>query len=359
VSTHVARGQVGCRLHAVRSLGDTLCVSIPDTEQYSQMLDAAAEGGYAYPAVNVSSSETLNAALRGFAEAESDGIVELTTGGAAYASGTGIGEGEVGARALAAFAHEVGRKHGVLVALHTDHCPPDQVDRFLRPLLAESLRRRQRREPPLFNSHMFDGSSLSLEENLRLSSELLADCARAGVVLEVECGVVGGAEDDVSGEGAEHDRLYTTTEDLLRVAEVLGTGDRGRYLLAATFGNVHGRYIPGEVQLRPEILHEGQDALAALHPGARFQYVFHGSSGSSVQELRDAVRYGVVKVNVDTDMQYAFTRAVADHFEAHGVTDKEHFDPRSWGRAAQAAMANAVAEQCTVLGSSGRTLALS
>jgi fructose-bisphosphate aldolase, class II len=341
-------------------------VSIPDSEQYAQMLDAAAEGGYAYPAVNVSSSETLNAALRGFAEAESDGIVELTTGGAAYVSGAAVGHGESGARALAAFAHEVGRDYAVLVALHTDHCPPDQLDAFVRPLLAESLRRRERREPPLFNSHMFDGSSLPLEENLRISSELLQKCARAGVVLELECGVVGGAEDDVSGESVEHSKLYTTTDDLLRVADVLGTGERGRYLLAATFGNVHGLYAPGKVQLRPEILREGQNALAAAHPGARFQYVFHGSSGSSEQDLRDAVRYGVVKVNVDTDMQYAFTRAVADHVFTHyagvlkvdgDVGNKDDYDPRSWGRAAETAMANAVAEHCTLLGSAGRSLA--
>ena len=329
------------------------------------MLDAAAADGFAYPAVNVASSETLNAALRGFAEAGSDGIVEITTGGAAYLSGAAAGDAEKGARALAAFAHEVARSYGVLVALHTDHCPPDQLDAFVRPLLAESLRRRERREPPLFNSHMFDGSSLPLEENLRVSSELLEDCARAGVVLEVECGVVGGAEDDVSGEGAGREMLYTTSEDLLRVAEVLGTGERGRYLLAATFGNVHGRYAPGDVQLRPEILREGQDALAAAHPGARFRYVFHGSSGSSEQDLCDAVRHGVVKVNVDTDMQYAFTRAVADHILTQyagvlkvdgGVGDKDDYDPRSWGRAAEAAMATAVAEECALLGSAGRRL---
>jgi fructose-bisphosphate aldolase class II len=270
-----------------------------------------------------------------------------------------VGRGEVGARALAAFAHEVARRYGVFVALHTDHCPPEQLDTFVRPLLAESLRRREHPEPPLFNSHMFDGSALSLEENLRISSELLDECAWAGVVLEVECGVVGGAEDDVTGEAVARDRLYTTTEDLLRVARVLGTGERGRYLLAATFGNVHGIYAPGKVQLKPEILREGQVALAAAHPGARFQYVFHGSSGSSEKDLRDAVGYGVVKVNVDTDMQYAFTRAIADHVQTHGVSEKEHFDPRSWGRAAEAAMANAVAERCALLGSAGRTVGLS
>jgi len=336
-------------------------VSVPDTAQYTTMLDAAAEGGYAYPAVNVSSSETLTAALRGFAEAESDGIVEVTTGAAAYVSGAAVGQAHSGARALAAFAHEVASEYGVLVALHTDHCPPDQLDAFVRPLLAESLRRHERGERPLFNSHMFDGSSLPLEDNLRISTELLAECARAGVVLEVECGVVGGAEDDVSGEDVDHSRLYTTTTDLLRVAEVLGTGERGRYLLAATFGNVHGPYAPGGVRLRPEILRDGQHALAAAHPGARFQYVFHGSSGSNEKDLRDAVRYGVVKVNVDTDMQYAFTLAVADHLRDwdHDAGDKATYDPRSWGRAAEAAMADAVAEQCALLGSAGRTLARS
>jgi fructose-bisphosphate aldolase, class II len=343
-------------------------VSIPDSDQYADMLDAAAEGGFAYPAVNVSSSETLNAALRGFAEAESDGIVELTTGGAAYTSGTAVGHGEIGARALAVFAHEVAREYGVLVALHTDHCPPEQLDSFVRPLLAESLRRRANRQPPLFNSHMFDGSSLALEENLRISSELLEECTQAGLVLEVECGVVGGAEDDVSGEAVERNRLYTTTEDLLRVAEVLGTGECGRYLLAATFGNLHGLYASGRVQLRPEILRDGQEALAAAHPGARFQYVFHGSSGSSDDELREAVRYGVVKVNVDTEMQYAFTRAVADHVLTRyagvlkvdgGVGDKADYDPRSWGRAAEAAMADDVAQKCALLGSAGRSRARS
>ncbi len=342
-------------------------MGIPTTEQYAAMLDAAAADGYAYPAVNVTSSQTLNAAIRGFAEADSDGIVQVSTGGGQYLAGAS-GEPVRGARALAAFAHEVARRYGVFVALHTDHCPPDQLDTFVRPLLAESQRRRERREPPLFSSHMFDGSALPLEDNLRISSELLEDCARAGVVLEVECGVVGGTEDDVSGEGVEHGRLYTTTDDLLRVAEVLGSGERGRYLLAATFGNVHGVYAPGAVQLRPEILREGQAALAAAHPGARFQYVFHGSSGSSEKELRDAVRNGVVKVNVDTDMQYAFTRAVADHVLTHyadvlkvdgGVGDKNAYDPRSWGRAAEATMAKAVAEHCALLGSAGRSLARS
>jgi fructose-bisphosphate aldolase class II len=213
---------------------------------------------------------------------------------------------------------------------------------------------------------MFDGSTLSLTENLRIAADLLAACAELGVILEVESGVVGGEEDGIAGPGSGHDALYTSPDDLLRVADALGVGERGRYLVAATFGNVHGTYAPGNVVLRPEILQDGQRALAAEHPGARFQYVFHGSSGSSQQELADAVSFGVVKVNVDTDNQYAFTRAVAGHVLDHwdgvlkvdgGIGDKHSFDPRAWGRAGEAAMAERVREACEQLGSMGRSLA--
>src|SRR5437764_2394218 len=145
---------------------------------------------------------------------------------------------------------------------------------------------------------MFDGSTLPLEENLDIAATLLEQCVEADIILEVECGVVGGEEDGVSGEDAPHEKLYTTPEDMLRVAEVLGTGERGRYLLAATFGNVHGVYAPGAVKLRPEVLRDGQEALAAARPGARFQYVFHGGSRSAPEEIREAVSYGVVKMNV-------------------------------------------------------------
>jgi fructose-bisphosphate aldolase, class II len=336
---------------------------IATAEQYPAMLDAAAAGAYALPGVNVTSSQTLNAALRGFAEARSDGILQVSTGGGEYASGT-VEDMVLGARALAAFARVVGERCPVLVALHTDHCPPDKLDGFLRPLLAESLARRDRGEEPLFHSQMFDGSTLPLEQNLTIASELLEQCVCASVVLEIECGVVGGEEDGMRAEGPP-ERLYTTTADLLRVAEVLGTGERGRYLLAATFGNVHGVYAPGNVKLRPKVLADGQEALAATRPGARFQYVFHGGSGSAPQEIREAVSYGVVKMNIDTDTQYAFTRAVAGHMFAdydgvlkvdRGVGRKKAYDPRSWGREAEAAMATRVAEACQQLGSAGRSL---
>jgi fructose-bisphosphate aldolase class II len=259
----------------------------------------------------------------------------------------------------------VAEAYPVLIALHTDHCPPAQVDGFLRPLLADGLARRRRGERPLFHSQMFDGSTLPLEENLRRSAELLDACRAAGVVLELECGVVGGEEDAVSAAGVPPERLYTTTGDLLRVAEVLGTGERGRYLLAATFGNVHGVHAPGHVRLRPEILGDGQQALAAAHPGARFQYVFHGSSGSGEEDIRAAIAHGVVKINLDSDAQYALTRAIADHVLVHyagvlkvdgGIGDKRAYDPRAWGARGEAAMAAHVTAACERFGSAGRSL---
>jgi fructose-bisphosphate aldolase, class II len=337
---------------------------LPSPEQYAAMLEGASAGRYAFPAINVTSSQTLNAAIRGFAEAGSDGIVQVTVGGARYLSGA-ADDGLTGARAFAALGRELAARYPVAVALHTDHCPPEHADSFLRPLLAASRERMERGEGPLFHSHMFDGSTLPLDENLRLSAELLDQCRELDIVLEVECGVVGGEEDGVGGEGVARERLYTTPEDLLRVADALGTGARGRYLLAATFGNVHGVYAPGQVRLRPEILADGQEALERAQPGARFRYVFHGSSGSSPEELRAAVDNGVVKVNLDSEAQYAFTRAAAEHVIAHrdgvmapepALADKRAYDPRAWGARAEAAMAERVAQACEELGSAGRSI---
>ena len=339
---------------------------LPSPEQYTAMLDGAAAGGYAFPAVNITSSQTLNAAMRGFAEAGSDGIAQVTVGGARYLSGAAK-DALTGARAFAALGRELAARYPVAIALHTDHCPPADADSFLRPLIADSRERVERGEEPLFNSHMFDGSSLPLAENLHLSAELLQRCRELGIVLEVECGVVGGEEDGIGAGGTSRDRLYTTPEELLQVAGTLGTGERGRYLLAATFGNVHGIYAPGHVQLRPEILADGQQALEQAHPGARFQYVFHGSSGSSLEELRAAVDNGVVKVNLDSEAQYAFTRAAAEHMVTNrdgvlapepALGDKSAYDPRAWGAKAETSMAERVALACEQLGSAGRSTAV-
>ena len=332
-------------------------VASPD--EYREMIDAARVGAYAYPAVNVTSSQTLNAALRGFADARSDGIVQITTGAAKYLAGPS-GDPALGAMAFAAFAHVVGARSPVLIALHTDHATPEHVDDFLRPLIRESSLRRKRGEPPLFNSHMFDGSELPLTDNLRISAELLRAADEADTLLELEIGTVGGAEDGIDHVDDPRERLYTTPSDALAVAETLGLGERGRYLLAATFGNVHGRYSPGNVELRPELLAELQEAVAGTRG---FDFVFHGGSGSSQAEILGAIANGVVKMNVDTDMQYAFTNAVACHLQEHarsltsanGAVDKATYDPRMWGSKGEQAMAARVVDACRMLGSAGRS----
>jgi fructose-bisphosphate aldolase class II len=334
---------------------------IATPETYAQMLDRAKEGRFAYPAINVTSSQTLNAALRGFAEAESDGIVQVSTGGAEFLSGTTVKDMVTGAQALAEFAHHVAKAYPVTVALHTDHCPADKLDGYMRPLIAISQERVAAGRDPLFQSHMWDGSAVPLEENLAIAKELLAACAKARIVMEMEIGVVGGEEDGV--ENAINEKLYTTPEDALRTAEVLGTGENGRYLLAATFGNVHGVYKPGNVKLKPAILKEIQDEVGRkVGKDLPFDLVFHGGSGSLLEEIRETLDYGVVKMNVDTDTQYAFTRPVADHMfknydgvlKVDGeVGSKKVYDPRAWGKAAETSMAARVVLACQDLRSAG------
>jgi fructose-bisphosphate aldolase class II len=326
------------------------------------MLDTAREGSFAFPAINVTGTETLNAAARGFAEAESDGIVQISTGAGEFLSG--VKDMALGARALAEFAHVVAARYPVNLALHTDHCQPDKVDAYIRPLLEVSRQRRSTGRGPLFQSHMLDASMLPLEENLELASELLDQCAGLDIILELEIGIVGGVEDTMDHEGVDHSRLYTSPEDMLRTAEVLGTGERGRYLLAAVFGNVHGVYKPGKVQLRPSILRDGQQAMDAKY-GSRHYLVFHGGSGSTLEEIRETLDYGVVKMNIDTDTQYAFTRPIADHmFTAYSgvlkvdgeVGDKKAYDPRTYMRKAEQGMTARVVEACRDLRSEGKTL---
>jgi fructose-bisphosphate aldolase, class II len=334
---------------------------IATPEVYAHMLDTAKEHGFAYPAINVTSSQTLNAALRGFADAGSDGIVQVSTGGAEYLSGQPVKDMVTGAVALAEFAHVVAAKYPVNIALHTDHCPKEKLDGYMRPLIALSQERVDHGEEPLFQSHMWDGSAVPLAENLQIAAELLAQCAAARIIMEMEIGVVGGEEDGVVGEINE--KLYSTPEDALATAEALGIGERGRYILAATFGNVHGVYKPGHVKLRPVVLKEIQDAVGAKYGKIKpFDLVFHGGSGSALEEIREAISYGVVKMNVDTDAQYAFSRPVAGHMFTNydgvlkvdgDVGDKKDYDPRSWGKAAEAGMAARVVEACQDLLSAG------
>src|SRR4051794_19582429 len=339
---------------------------IATPEVYADMIRRAKEGGFAYPPINCTSSETVNAALRGFADAGSDGIIQISTGGAEFASGSRVKDMVSGAVALAEFAHVVAEKYPVNVALHTDHCPKDKLDGYVRPLIALSQDRVKAGQEPMFQSHMWDGSAIDLQENLQIAEELLGKCASAKVVLELEIGVVGGEEDGVSHD--INDKLYTAPGDFVATAKALGLGERGLYLLAATFGNVHGVYKPGNVKLRPEILKQGQDVVAqefGQPEGSKpFNLVFHGGSGSLLEEIREAISYGVVKMNIDTDTQYAFTRPIVGHMFSNydgvlkvdgEVGNKKAYDPRSYLKAGETGMAARVVEACEDLLSAGQS----
>ncbi len=337
---------------------------IASPDKYAEMLDAAKAGSYAYPAINITSSQTLNAALAGFAEAGSDGIIQISSGGAEYASGPTIKDKVAGSVALAEFAHVVAKNYPINIVVHTDHCQKDKIDTWIKPLIAISTERVKKGLEPLFQSHMWDGSAVPMEENLIIADELLALTSAAKQILEIEVGVVGGEVDGVAAEINE--KLYTTAEDGLRTVEVLGLGEKGRYITALTFGNVHGVYKPGAVKLRPEVLKEIQDAVGAKYGKDKpFDLVFHGGSGSTAQEISDAVDYGVIKMNIDTDTQYAFTRPVADFvlknydgvLKVDGeVGNKKLYDPRAWGKLGEAGLSARVVEACQRLRSAGKSI---
>ena len=338
-------------------------MAVATSAEYQAMLDRAKKNRFAYPALNVSSSQTLNAALAGLQAAGSDGIIQVSTGGADYWSGSTIKHRVTGALAFAAFAREVAKNYDIKVALHTDHCAEDQLDGFVRPLLELSAERVKAGGESIFNSHMWDGSAIALDRNLEIAKELLAKTHNVGAVLEIEVGAVGGEEDGVEGAIDEH--LYTTVEDGQKTVEALGLGENGRYIAALTFGNVHGVYKPGNVHLRPELLEEIQKEIGTKYGKENpFDLVFHGGSGSTEQEIADAVSFGVIKMNIDTDTQYAFTRPVVNHMLKNydgvlridgEVGNKKLYDPRNWGASAEAGMAARVVEAANQLGSAGKS----
>lgn len=340
-------------------------MAIATPEVYQEMLTRAKEGKFAYPAVNVTSSQTLTAALQGFAEAGSDGIIQVSVGGAEYWSGSTVKDRVAGSLAMAAYAYEVAKNYDVTIALHTDHCSKENLDSWVIPLMEIEAAEVAAGRLPAYQSHMWDGSAVPLKENLEIAQRLLQLANDSRTVLEVEIGVVGGEEDGVEAEINE--KLYTTVEDGMKTAEALGLGEKGRYLTALTFGNVHGVYKPGAVKLRPEILGEIQVAVGAAYgKGERpFDLVMHGGSGSSAEEIALAVENGVIKMNIDTDTQYAFTRPVADWMYRNydgvlkidgEVGNKKQYDPRAWGKAAEAGMAARIVEACERLGSVGKKM---
>ena len=332
--------------------------------QYREMLERARSGRFAYPAINVTSLTTANAVLKGLAESECDGIIQVSTGGAAFASGAAVKSMALGAISIAEHVHRVADRYPICVALHTDHCPADKLDDFVLPLVEETEQRRAARLPNLFNGHMFDGSALPLLKNLEIAASLLERFRRSDLILEIEAGVVGGEEDGVKASSAA--KLYTTPQDTLEVARRLTALARGPYLLAATFGNVHGVYKPGHVKLKPSILKDCQEAVVrTFGEASRFYFVFHGGSGSELRDIHEAIDHGVVKMNIDTDMQYAFTRAIAGHCFTHydgvlrvdgDVGHKKDYDPRTYLTLAENAMAERVKEAARALRATGTTM---
>jgi fructose-bisphosphate aldolase class II len=332
--------------------------------QYRAMLDAAQKGDYAYPAINVTSLATASGALKAFADSKSDGIIQISTGGGEFASGIAVKDMAFGAEVLAEAIHRLAAKYNVLVGMHTDHCQPGKVDKFLKPLIAATAKRRAAGQGNLFTSHMFDGSELPLGENMKVAKELLKLCAENEIILEVEAGVVGGEEDGMDHSHHPADKLYTTPEDMVAVYEALH--GLGRFLFAATFGNVHGSYKPGAVKLRPDILKNGQDAVIAKHgKAAEFDLVFHGGSGTPLEEIRETLGYGVVKMNIDTDTQYAFTRPIVEHIMKNysgvlkidgEIGDKKTYDPRSYLKKAEQGLCDRLKVACDDLRCTGKTL---
>ncbi|MBI1292580.1 class II fructose-bisphosphate aldolase [bacterium] len=337
---------------------------IATPKQYAQMIDAAQKGDYAYAAVNVTSIVTINAALKAFADSKSDGIIQVSTGGGEFASGLNVKDMAFGAICLAEYAHRAAEKYNVMVALHTDHCQPGKVEKFMRPLVEETARRRAKGLNNLFQSHMLDASELPLKENMELSAKWLKICKEQEIILEVEAGVVGGEEDGVDHSHQPKDKLYTTPEDMVTVYETLSP--IGRFMFAATFGNVHGHYKPGAVKLRPDILKNGQAAVVAKYgEKAKMDLVFHGGSGTPLEEIRETLAYGVIKMNIDTDTQYTFTRPIVEHMfkNYEGVLkvdgeigDKKQYDPRTYLKKAEAGMAARLVTACNDLCSNGKTL---
>lgn len=338
---------------------------IATPKQFAAMLDAAQAGSYAYPAINCTSIASLNGVMKAFAESKSDGIIQFSTGAGQWASGLNNNDATYGTIVLAEAAHRLAEQYDVLIALNTDHCQPEKAATFLKPLIEESQKRVAEGKNTLFQNHMLDASGLPLEENMAISKEYMGYCAPLGIILEVEAGVVGGEEDGAAGsEDTPAEKLYTTPEDMLKVYEELHP--LGRFSFAATFGNVHGHYKPGAVKLQPKILDAGQKVVMAKYgKEAEMDLVFHGGSGSSLEDIRETLGYGVVKMNVDTDTQYAFTRPIVDHIMKNydgvlmvdgEIGNKKAYDPRAYMKKAEQGMCDRVKKACDQLLSSGKSI---
>lgn len=342
---------------------------------YQVLVDAAKAGGYALPAVNVTGTNSLNAVMEAAARAKSDIIVQLSNSGAAFYAGAGMPDGfqakVQGAVAAAQHAHLLARHYGVCVVMHTDHANRELIP-WVEAMLDEGEQFHQRTGKPLYSSHMLDLSADPIDFNLSECARILERMARIDMSLEIELGVTGGEEDGIGSdfdEGADNSKLYTQPADVLRAYELLNP--IGHFSVAASFGNVHGVYKPGNVKLRPEILRNSQDLVQKTHGTEHnpLNLVFHGGSGSEKEKITEAVSYGVFKMNIDTDTQFAFSEPIGKFVEANarafkyqvdpedGTPYKKFYDPRKYLRAAELGIVARLQEACEDLGSLGKSLA--
>ena len=354
----------------------TLRPGVVTGEEYRLLLAACKDGGYALPAVNVVSTNSLNAVMETAAKAKSDVIVQMSNSGARFFAGEGAPDAHrarvLGATSVAQHVHLLAEEYGICAVLHTDHANRKLVP-WVDGLIDKSEAHFKKTGKPLFSSHMLDLSSEPLEQNLDECARVLKRLTPLGMSLEIELGVTGGEEDGIGHELQEGDadnaKLYTQPKDVLQAYDKLSP--LGHFTVAASFGNVHGVYAPGNVKLRPEILKNSQKLVSEMRGGGDkpLSLVFHGGSGTATNLIREAVSYGVFKMNIDTDLQFAFAHAVAAQVEANPRAFKYQvdpdnqkpyksiYDPRKWLRAGELGIVARLEEAIADLGSAGKTLA--
>ena len=353
----------------------TLKPGVVTGEGYKTLVDAAKSGGYALPAVNVVGTNSLNAVMEAAAKANSDVIIQLSNSGAAFYAGKGMPDGYQakvkGAVAAAQHAHLLAEHYGICVAMHTDHANRALIP-WIEDLLTEGEAYYEVHGKPLYSSHMLDLSADPIDFNLSECARILERMAKIDMSLEIELGVTGGEEDGIGAEfdeAADNAHLYTQPEDVLQAYDLLDP--IGHFSVAASFGNVHGVYKPGNVKLRPEILLNSQTLVQETHGTGHnpLHLVFHGGSGSDKAKIAEAVSYGVFKMNIDTDTQFAFSKPVGEFVNEHqkaflyqidpddGTPYKKLYDPRGYLRAGEVGIVDRLQEACEDLGSKGRSIA--
>ena len=353
----------------------TLKPGVVTGSDYRVLVDAAKSGGYALPAVNVVGTNTINSVMEAASKANSDIIIQLSNSGAAFYAGAGMADGfqakVMGAVAAARHAHLLAEYYGICVVMHTDHANRSLIP-WVEAMLDEGEKFYEETGKPLYSSHMLDLSEEEIDFNLSECARVLERMAKIDMSLEIELGVTGGEEDGVGGEfdeSADNSRLYTQPADVLQAYELLNP--IGHFSVAASFGNVHGVYKPGNVKLRPEILKNSQDLVQSTHGTGPnpLHLVFHGGSGSEKSKIHEAVGYGVFKMNIDTDTQFAFSEKIGEFVEANpkafkyqidpedGTPYKKLYDPRKYLRLGEQGIVERLQEACEDLGSKGKSIA--